>query len=512
MAVAALVLGGAAQAGAYNSITQTFSYTGGEQTFTVPAGVTQVHVIAVGGKGAPGGSPATLGGAARVSTDLAVTPGATLYVEVGGNASGLLSAFNGGGLSGGTGAGGGGGASDIQTCSIVDACDAHTSGIVVAGGSGGGGGNGGGAGAGLGGAGGNAKSNGSAAGPLLGTNPAGGGVHGTVGMGGPGGAATTFGGGCTGNVSPFGAGSNAAGPSGGHGGTAYSNAGSGGGGGGGYLGGGGGGGGGVVTCPSASPAAAGGGGGGAGASFIFGADPAQLNTATTVAGTDTPQIAITYTPADTTAPTIAIDTPADGAVYEPNATVNASYSCTDDAGGSGVASCAGPVPDGSPIDTSTLGQHSFTVDAQDNAGNPATSTVNYRVAVNADVSVAIHGPANVVRGRKASFKIKVPNHGPDTAKHVVVVDHLPDGLQALGVGSAVPEGSLSGTCGLPATPGGSVKCTLSSLHAGEALAMTVRTRAKKLGKQTQRVAVHARTYDPNTANNSAELTTKVTKP
>ena len=108
----------AAPAGA--TTTATFLYTGSQQQFVVPAGVTSVHVLAVGGRGgnglAPGGG---LGGApAEVSGDLEVFPGQTLYVEVGGvgieaGTEAIARAFNGGDFAG-MGAAGGGGASDVR--------------------------------------------------------------------------------------------------------------------------------------------------------------------------------------------------------------------------------------------------------------------------------------------------------------------------------------------------------------------------------------------------------------
>jgi hypothetical protein len=61
----------------------TVTYTDvGEHVFTVPAGVTSIHVVAVGGKG--GGGFALGGAGARTEGDLTVTPGQTLYAEVGG--------------------------------------------------------------------------------------------------------------------------------------------------------------------------------------------------------------------------------------------------------------------------------------------------------------------------------------------------------------------------------------------------------------------------------------------
>lgn len=85
---------------------------------------------------------------------------------------------------------------------------------------------------------------------------------------------------------------------------------------------------------------------------------------------------ITYS-SDTTPPAITIDAPAQDATYNEAEAVDASYSCSDD--GVGVASCAGPVPAGEPLDTSTPGTHTFTVTATDNTANQSTQTVTYNV-------------------------------------------------------------------------------------------------------------------------------------
>jgi hypothetical protein len=85
-------------------------------------------------------------------------------------------------------------------------------------------------------------------------------------------------------------------------------------------------------------------------------------------------------PVDGTAPTITLTTPPEGAAYAQNQVVSADYSCQDEAGGSGLASCVGSVASGAPIDTVTLGAHAFTVTATDNAGNTGTVTHNYAVA------------------------------------------------------------------------------------------------------------------------------------
>ena len=92
--------------------TQTFNYTGGQQTFTVPAGSTSVNITAYGAQGGTVGTKiGGLGGQAMGT--LSVTPGQILYIYVGGQANGTTGGFNGGGNGYGSGAGGGG-ASDVR--------------------------------------------------------------------------------------------------------------------------------------------------------------------------------------------------------------------------------------------------------------------------------------------------------------------------------------------------------------------------------------------------------------
>jgi len=128
---------------------QTFSFTGGEQLYTVPAGVTSVQVDA---RGAQGGNntyrtpPSGGANGGRVVATLSVTPGEVLRVYVGGTAGNGTTTQQGGYNGGGTGAvgnyfgqpysdvqgGGGGGASDVRRGG-----SALANRVVVAGGGGG---------------------------------------------------------------------------------------------------------------------------------------------------------------------------------------------------------------------------------------------------------------------------------------------------------------------------------------------------------------------------------------
>jgi hypothetical protein len=135
------------------------------------------------------------------------------------------------------------------------------------------------------------------------------------------------------------------------------------------------------------------------------ADGAPIDTATlgnhtfTVTATDAAGNVGTavhdYVVVDVTAPSITIAAPAEGAAYTLNQVATASYTCADEAGGSGVAACTGTVASGAALSTSTAGSHTFTVSATDNAGNPSTATRNYTVLPDTTLpTVSIVSPAD----------------------------------------------------------------------------------------------------------------------
>jgi hypothetical protein len=268
------LLGGQPAEAACQTGTFTFTSTTADQCYTVPSGVQQISVTAVGAAGATV-CFATGGEGASVSADIPVNPGETLYAEVGGvgqvkQANGsCLGGAGAGGTNGGAdggaalgsasaqGGGGGGGASDLRTVPTSDNAQVSLgSRLIVAGGGGGAGG--------LGfppqSTGGNAESNGNPS--MFGAS---GGTGGGTGGPGSGGTASS----CPGSsAGPSGFdGTFGAGGAGGGGNADFSG---GGGGGGGYFGGGGGAG-------AASDLCAGGGGGGGGSSWVT---PAATNQTT----------------------------------------------------------------------------------------------------------------------------------------------------------------------------------------------------------------------------------------
>jgi hypothetical protein len=266
LSLAVLVPGAQAE----NTATRTFGYTGQEQSFIVPPGVTSVQVTAVG---APGG---TNNGAAAsfgdsVSGEISVTAGEVLYVEVGGPSGNSSGGFNGGGP-GGYGwdyanGSGGGGASDVRTCSASScSLSSNDTRLLVAAGGGGAGGTVSGSGV--------SPVPGGSAGQAGGASPYGnsiGGQPGTQSAGGPGGPAPGFGAGAGGD------GSIGQGGVGGNGDTSNMEGGGGGGGGGLYGGGGG----------SGSTGIDGGGGGG-------GSDLVPAGGTDTPDASGMPSVSITY--------------------------------------------------------------------------------------------------------------------------------------------------------------------------------------------------------------------------
>ena len=101
-------------------------------------------------------------------------------------------------------------------------------------------------------------------------------------------------------------------------------------------------------------------------------------------------------------PTASVTVPAAGATYALGQVVDATFSCSDGAGGSGISTCTGPVANGAAISTATTGTHTFTVSALSSDGLSGTATVTYKVAgapaasLTAPVSDATYSVGQVV--------------------------------------------------------------------------------------------------------------------
>ena len=148
-------------------------------------------------------------------------------------------------------------------------------------------------------------------------------------------------------------------------------------------------------------------------------------------------------------PTITITSPASGATYVLNQAVLSNYTCTEtneppsppnaNPNPPPPTSCAGPVANGSNIDTASVGSKTFTVSSTDAVGTTGMASVNYSVGYN--ICVLYDQTKSVKSG--AVFPIKVSlcdSNGIDVSSSAIV-------LHATGVFL------VSTLAGLPESPG-----------------------------------------------------------
>jgi hypothetical protein len=116
-------------------------------------------------------------------------------------------------------------------------------------------------------------------------------------------------------------------------------------------------------------------------------------------------------------PTASVTTPADGAVYVLGQAAASSFTCTDGIGGPGITTCLNQAdqPSGQPVDTSTLGMHTFTVTASSGDNQTGHSGVSCTVAAapSASISSPLGGGVYAVGQSVAtSFSSKEGADGP----------------------------------------------------------------------------------------------------
>ncbi|HEY2456145.1 MAG TPA: hypothetical protein VGI13_02500 [Candidatus Acidoferrum sp.] len=273
---------------------------------------------------------------------------------------------------------------------------------------------------------------------------------------------------------------------------------------------------------------------------IQGSQSSEMVSASTSVGTGTSNPAATITPAqacdvagncvtipggpfmiDRIAPTIAgpsLSPASTGNVYFVGGpAVKVTYTCSDGTTppNSGIASCTGPLPSGSTIDTSAaaLGMHTFTVTAVDQAGNQTQSSVSYTVSYSsADVALISINVTGAETGEKVTYGFIASDLGPSAGQGVKITDALPAGLTF--VSASFTNGVTSGNC---SAVSGTVTCTLGtvpvlpargSIYTGQ---ITAKVTASSGTTISNTITISGLNPDPNPGNNSSTVKVKVTK-
>jgi uncharacterized repeat protein (TIGR01451 family) len=131
----------------------------------------------------------------------------------------------------------------------------------------------------------------------------------------------------------------------------------------------------------------------------------------------------------------------------------------------------------------------------------------YVTTPTADLSVSITGPATAKSKASVTYLLTVQNAGPSAATNVVLTDNLPFGTQF----SSVPPSQ--GTCTLPGKKGTTISCQLGDVANGgnSTSGVTLKVTAKAPANLSSVATVASDVLDPNTSNNTASFTTKITK-
>jgi uncharacterized repeat protein (TIGR01451 family) len=131
------------------------------------------------------------------------------------------------------------------------------------------------------------------------------------------------------------------------------------------------------------------------------------------------------------------------------------------------------------------------------------------VLPSADLAISkVAQPTTPVSGRNLTYTLTVTNYGPCAASGVVITDPLPGGTVFLG---AVPSANVGSLSTPPLGKGGTVSWNVGALGSGQSvtLAIVVKVTAKGGSTLTNTASVSSSTADPNPANNSATVQTRV---
>jgi len=218
--------------------------------------------------------------------------------------------------------------------------------------------------------------------------------------------------------------------------------------------------------------------------------------------------------------------------YVQGTTVTATYSCTDAL--SGVVKCGtqtfppGTLNTGniiSPVNTSTSGPQTFTVNVKDAAGNNGTpAAISYNVVVPSPVNLVMVklAPGSAKQNSVFEYDIASANVGKNPASNVVVTDPLPAGVTFVSVNAQLFTCNRNGCSYTPegaqcSNSGNTVTCTLASLGITDWFDIAlynieIKVRATGTAGSTITNTATITSQNPNSnPNNKATAVTRITQ-
>ncbi|HJQ51291.1 MAG TPA: DUF11 domain-containing protein [Gaiellaceae bacterium] len=153
---------------------------------------------------------------------------------------------------------------------------------------------------------------------------------------------------------------------------------------------------------------------------------------------------------------------------------------------------------------------SYTVTLDDQTANvtaTATATVGQRTA---DLATTLNAPTSARTGSQLIYAIQVGNAGPDPAHNVVMTDNLSYGTTY----QAITASGWSCSTPTPGSRGGTVICRVDPLASGGQVSSSIGVKVVAKagqGNLNDSASVSSGTFDPDTANNTASVSTQVTK-
>lgn len=150
--------------------------------------------------------------------------------------------------------------------------------------------------------------------------------------------------------------------------------------------------------------------------------------------------------------------------------------------------------------------------ASDDPSNNTSSSSTLIIA-QGDLAVKQTGPSSILPGATATYTIKVTNNGPSDSQSVSFSDPLPTGMTFVSLTqNSGPTFTLNSP---PVGTNGTVAGNIATLPSGASASFTLVTMlapAANGGSLTNTVSASTSTTDPNSANNSASVTSTILPP